>query len=90
MNKIYLALARTIIGKLFPGLKTIGLGWITTVMGILNVLATTDIFQRLCESAHLCIEGSAAHGTIMIVIGELMKIFRFATGLENGEKQFVR
>lgn len=89
MNKIYSWLAQMLLAKIFPGSKTLLVAWATTIIGAINIFSSTDLWAQVCDTFHWCPQGSAAWGTAMMVLGEIIKLLRFATGQANGETKFL-
>lgn len=90
MNKIYSWAARILLAKLLPGSKTLLVAWAATIIGAYNILASTELLQTLCSNIHLCVEGSRAWGTFMMVFAEIVKLCRFATGQTEMDPKFIK
>ena len=76
MNKIYSWIAKIAIGRLLGENKTLILGWITSVIGIWNIIVTTETVEALCHSHNICLAGNAIFGYINLAIGEMIKVLR--------------
>lgn len=90
INKLYSWLANILLSKILGGKKTLILGWLVTFLGAWNVIVTTEAVQSLCDTAHICLQGNATWGWICMMIGELTKLLRFATGQDYGDKRFIQ
>lgn len=88
MKSIYSWIARNLLYKVFPGSKTILAANAGTIIGIINIISTTDLWNQLCTSFGLCWTGSAAYGTLMLLFAEIMKLLRFATGQNHEDPKF--
>lgn len=90
MNKIYSWIARQVIGRMFSGKGTVVLGWITTALGVFQIIASTDNVQALCASHNICLDGNPVYGAITMVVAEAMKILRFRTGQQYHDTKFIK
>ena len=88
MNKIYSWIASKILGRILGGQKTLILGWIVTILGIWNIVVSTENIQALCDSHNICLAGNAVLGYISTAVGEAIKILRFATGQNYDDPKF--
>lgn len=91
LKKLYYKLLNIIaqpLTDILPGEKTMLFGWIASIIGAWNWLLSTNFFNEFCcTNLHLLcnFEGSAFYGKLILVIGVLTKILRFATvtGVKN-------
>jgi hypothetical protein len=95
MNTLYQLIAQQFFAKILSGKKLNGLGWLVTLTGVLSILFSTDFVHKLCENHVVCLDGNAAWGIVMVVIGELIKALRAATAIDHADeiaqiKQSVR
>lgn len=88
MNKIYSWLASQFLGKILGDNKTKIIGWLLTIIGGIEVLASTGNLQALCENANICIQGNAILGSIMSILGQVAIVCRYATGQKYGDPKF--
>lgn len=88
MNKIYAKLAAFLLGKFLGGQKTLILGWATTILGIIQLVFSTDTMHKACELYNICLEGNPVFGAIFIALGELTKLVRYATGQDYKDPRF--
>jgi hypothetical protein len=90
MNKLYSWVAQLLLSKILGGKKTIILGWIVSILGAWNIIASTENVQALCETQNICLAANATWGWISVTIGEIMKVLRFATGQEYEDPKFKK
>ncbi|MBK6546383.1 MAG: hypothetical protein IPG12_14095 [Saprospiraceae bacterium] len=88
LQKLFSFLASKIFGGIAPKQKTMILGWLTTIVGTFSILFSTESVQKLCEQNIICLDGNAVWGGVLVVIGVLIKILRFVTGQEYGDRRF--
>lgn len=88
MNKIYAKLAAFLLGKLLGGQKTLILGWASTILGVIQLIFSTDLMSKLCDGYKICLEGHPVFGAIFIALGELTKLVRYATGQDYEDPRF--
>jgi hypothetical protein len=90
MNKLYSWAAQLLLSKILGGKKTLILGWLLTAFGAWNIVVNAEVIQSLCTSVHICLAGNATWGAITMVIGEITKVLRFATGQSYGDEKFLK
>ena len=89
MNKLYSWAADLLLSKVLGGQKTLILGWLLTAFGAWNIVVNAEMIQNLCNTVHICLAGNATWGAITMVIGEITKLLRFATGQGYGDPKFL-
>jgi hypothetical protein len=87
-KKLYSWIAAKVIGKVLGGHKTMILGWTMSIIGIIQIILSTENIAALCQSHNICLEGNAVVGKILFICGEAVKVLRYATGQNYGDPKF--
>ncbi|MBK9721408.1 MAG: hypothetical protein IPO78_07275 [Saprospiraceae bacterium] len=63
---------------------------VTHCIWCLDIVINAEVIQNLFNTVHICLAGNATWGAITKVIGEIIKVLRFATGQSYEDEKFLK